>query len=404
MAPRTAKPPVEKIGPYKILGLLTAGGTSHIYKGRHPDTGELVAIKVPQARMVDNPVFLKRFEQEFGVARLLEHPHLIRVFQFGYSDGKPYIAMEFIEGRSLGDRIFREGALPEAEALRIIGQVASALHAAHKRKIIHRDVKPDNILLDASGHARLTDLGLAKDVEADLDLTRPLKGMGTPNFIAPEQFDDTKHADARCDVYSLAATLYMAVTGVPPFQARNTLGIWKKKLANDLAPPRQLTPALSERVEQAIYRALSADPAARPATCPQFVHELVGKPPSWSDSGDGGTAMVAATVRNAPAPAADRRAYIRYVSQVKGSCRAVGGERRVRWTARIRDISAGGIGLIINRRFEPGTVLRVKLPGSSSRRLYLVRVVRVEPNTARTWIVGCVFPRPLSEEEVQTLL
>jgi serine/threonine protein kinase len=403
MAPRTLKPPVEKIGPYKILGLLAAGGTSHIYKGRHPDSGELVAIKVPQARVVDNPVFLKRFEQEFGVARLLEHPHLVRVFQFGYSDGKPYIAMEFIEGRSLGDRIFREGALPEAEALRIIGQVASALHAAHKRKIIHRDVKPDNILLDASGHARLTDLGLAKDVEADLDLTRPLRGMGTPNFIAPEQFDDAKHADARCDVYSLAATLYMAVTGIPPFQAKNTLGIWKKKLANDLAPPRQLMPALSERVEQVIYRALSADPAARPATCQQLVLELRGEPPSWSDSGEGGL-TTATAVRTVSSPAVDRRVHIRYVSQMKGSCRAVGAERRVRWTAQIRDISAGGIGLVINRRFEPGTVLRVKLPGSSSRRLYLVRVVRVKADTARTWIAGCVFARPLSDEEVQSLL
>lgn len=403
MSSRTAKPPVTRIGPYEILELLAAGGTSHIYKGRHSETGELAAIKVPQARMVENPVFLKRFEQEFGVARLLEHPHLVRVFQFGYVDAKPYIAMEFIEGRSLGDRIYREGPLPEAEAIRIIGQVASALQAAHKRKIIHRDVKPDNILLDASGHARLTDLGLAKDVEADLDLTRPLRGMGTPNFIAPEQFDDAKHADARCDVYSLAATFYMAVTGVPPFQARNTLSIWKKKLSNDLAPPRQLAPHLSERVERVICRAMSPDPDARPASCEQFVQELRDEPPARTPDSEAPPAPSTPT----PLPArlaADRRAYVRYGSQLKGSCRALSAERKYRWTAQIRDISASGVGLILNRRFEPGTVLRVKLPGLSARRLYLVRVVRVQKQGDRTWLVGCVFPRPLTNEEVQSLL
>ncbi len=109
MVARTAKQNLPNIGSYEILDLLGAGGTSHIYKGRNPATGEIVAIKVPQAQMVENPVFLKRFEQEFGVARLLEHPNLVRVLQFGHTDDKPYIVMEFIQGRSLGDRIHQEG-------------------------------------------------------------------------------------------------------------------------------------------------------------------------------------------------------------------------------------------------------------------------------------------------------
>jgi serine/threonine protein kinase len=267
---------LQKIGPYDVIELLAAGGTSFIYKGRQGISGEIVAIKVPKEQMAENSVSLKRFEQEFGVARLLEHRHLIRVLQFGYHEGKPYIVMEYIEGESLGDRIQREGALPEAEALRIIAEAASALEAAHKRKIIHRDVKPDNILLTPEGKAKLTDLGLAKDVEADRNWTQPLKGMGTPFFISPEQFNDAKHADVRSDVYALAATLYMAVTGKPPFLARGNLTIWKKKLSNDLVPPRQLAPDLSERVEKALCRALSADPDARPATCRQFIKELGG--------------------------------------------------------------------------------------------------------------------------------
>jgi len=404
MDSRTAKQNLPRIGSYEILNLLAAGGTSHIYKGRNPATGEIVAIKVPQAQMVENPVFLKRFEQEFGVARLLEHPNLVRVIQFGHTDDKPYIVMEFIEGRSLGDRIHQEGALPESEAIGIITQVGSALHVAHKRKIIHRDVKPDNILLAVDGGVKLTDLGLAKDVEADHDLTRPLRGMGTPNFMAPEQFNDAKHADPRCDVYSLAATLYMAVTGQVPFKARGHLSIWKKKLSNELIPPRQLTPSLSERVERAIIRAMSPDPEHRPATCRQFIQELRGAKAPAAVNGGGLPSPVVPSAKIPRRPAVDRRASVRFISKLKGTCHPLAAERKWRWTATVRDISAGGIGLILNRRFEPGTVLRVKLPGVSKKRVYLVRVVRVQAHSARTWLVGCIFPRRLSDDEVESLL
>ncbi len=394
MASRISQQLLANIGPYEVVELLGAGGMSRIYKARHPSSGEIVAIKVPQERLIENAVFLKRFEQEFSIARLLEHPHFVRVLQFGYDESKPYIVMEFVEGRSLGARIQQDGAVPEAESVRIITQVASALHAAHQRKIIHRDVKPDNVLLATSGQAKLTDLGLAKDVEADHNLTRPLRGMGTPNYIAPEQFNDAKHADARCDVYALAATLYTAVTGQPPFQARGNLSILKKKLRNDLIPPRCLAPDLSEPVERTICQALSADPNARPATCRQFIHELRGRslPP------------VRPATPVARRPVADRRVSVRYLSQVKGACRPLTAEKKWRWTATIRDISTGGIALLVNRRFEPGTVLRLKLPGSSSRRLFLARVIHVQPHSSRTWLVGCVFPRPLSEEEMESLL
>jgi serine/threonine protein kinase len=351
MASRIAEPPPQTIGNYEVIALLGAGGMSHVYKARNPATGELVAIKVPQERLVKNPVSLKRFEQEFGVARLLEHPHLVRVLQFAYADGKPYIVMEFIEGRSLGDRIRREGPLPEAESIRIIAQAATALQAAHKRKIIHRDVKPDNILLAADGRVKLADLGLAKDEEADHDLTRPMRGLGTPYFIAPEQFNDAKHADARCDVYSLAAT------------------------------PRKLVPSLSERVERAICRALSADPEARPTTCRQFIQELRGSkaPPATNPGATSAPAHPSATIPRRPA--IERRAHVRFGSRLKGTCRPLAAERKWSWTAKVRDISASGVGLLINRRFEPGTVLRVKLPGAASRRLYLVRVVRVQAHS-----------------------
>jgi serine/threonine protein kinase len=399
MASALAEPRLAVIGDYEILSLLGCGAMSQVYKGRCRNTGEFVAVKVPLAALLQNPILLKRFAQEFGVARLLDHPNLVRVLKYGHSDGTPYIAMEYIDGVSLGDRIDRDGPLSEAEALGVITQVGTVLHAAHKRKIIHRDVKPDNILLTTDGRAKLTDLGLAKDVEADLDLTRPMRGLGTPFYIAPEQFTDAKHVDGRCDVYSLAATLYMAVTGEAPFQARGNLSIWKKKMANDLTPPRQRAPGLSERVERAICRALSADPDARPATCRRFIRELRSTP------------RPRPALEAAPpvAPSAgrsqvgDRRTEVRFPSRLKGFCRPLAAEKRRRWPVRVRNVCSDGVAMVMGRRFEPGAVLRVTLPGETGSRVYLVRVVGLQVHALKTWVVDCVFPRPISVEEVKSL-
>jgi serine/threonine protein kinase len=138
--------------------------------------------------------------------------------------------MEFVEGESLGNKIQREGSLDQPTALRIISQVAEGLHQAHKLGLIHRDVKPDNILITTNGTAKLTDLGLVKELEADNNLTRTGRGLGTPHFMAPEQFRNAKKADVRCDIYSLAATLYMMVTGELPFKSLNPLDAWMKKV------------------------------------------------------------------------------------------------------------------------------------------------------------------------------
>src|SRR5262249_7255985 len=149
-------------------------------------------------------------------------------------------------------------------------QIAEALDFAHGQGILHRDVKPDNVLVSANGIAKLTDFGLGKD-DTGPSLTVTATVLGTPHFMAPEQFDDAKSADKRCDVYGLAATLYMAVTGEAPFRAPGYLGIVRKKLRVDLTPPRQLAPDLSIEAEQAILRALSVSPAQRPGCCADFI-------------------------------------------------------------------------------------------------------------------------------------
>jgi len=156
-------------------------------------------------------------------------------------------------------------------------QVARGLSHAHKRGLIHRDIKPDNILVASDGQAKLTDLGLAKDLSGGLDLTRTGRGLGTPHFTAPEQIRDAKHADVPGDIYSLAATLYQMVTGEVPFKTCGTVVALKKKTLNDLPPARAVVPELSVRIESAIRRAMAAVPAKRPQSCKEFVQDLLGQ-------------------------------------------------------------------------------------------------------------------------------
>jgi hypothetical protein len=155
--------------------------------------------------------------------------------------------------------------------------VCDGLQRAHKQGLVHRDVKPDNILVTREGVAKLTDLGLVKDAETDLNLTKTGRGLGTPHFMAPEQFRNAKGVDIRGDVYSLGATLYAMVTGGVPFNNSNPLDCWMKKIRNEFPAPRELNPALSDRVDWAIRRAMSAEPGQRPASCREFYEDLTGQ-------------------------------------------------------------------------------------------------------------------------------
>jgi serine/threonine protein kinase len=271
-----AKGEMRSVGNYDLLEKIAEGGMGAIYRGRNRLTGDLVAVKIMPPHMAANPVLLRRFEQEFRAASRLDHPNVVRALDFGDAGSCPYLVMEYVEGESLGQKLEREGRMPEAEAIRVIAQVAQGLHRAHKHNLVHRDVKPDNILIGRDGVAKLADLGLVKEVETDLNLTRTGRGLGTPHFMAPEQFRNAKGADVRCDVYSLGATLYMMVTGELPFKANGPLEAWMKKIQNDLVPPRRIAPDLSERVNWAILRAMSADPNHRPRSCREFVEDVTG--------------------------------------------------------------------------------------------------------------------------------
>jgi serine/threonine protein kinase len=273
----TTKSVMQTVGNYDLVEKVAEGGMGTVYRARRRSDGEIVAIKIMPSHMAGNSVLVKRFEQEFNAASRLDHPNIVRALDFGESAGVPYLVMEFVEGESLGQKLQREGRVSESDAIRLIAQVAQGLHRAHKMNLVHRDIKPDNVMVMPDGTAKLTDLGLVKELETDLNLTRTGRGLGTPHFMAPEQFRNAKNADLRCDIYALGATLYMMVTGELPFKSSGPLDAWMKKMHNDLTPPRKIVPSLSERIDWAIRRAMSADPEKRPTSCREFVEDLTGK-------------------------------------------------------------------------------------------------------------------------------
>jgi serine/threonine protein kinase len=276
MTPETSNLPVQSCGSYDLVEKIAEGGMGAIFKARHRQSGQIVAIKIMPRHMAQNKVLLRRFEQEFRAASQLDHPNIVRAIDFGYTNEMPYLVMEFVEGESLGTRLERQGRMAVPDAIKLIVQVAQGLHRAHKQGIVHRDVKPDNILVMADGTAKLADLGLVKSTETDLNLTKTGRGLGTPHFMAPEQFRDAKNADPRCDIYSLGATLYMMVTGDLPFDSNGPLDAWMKKIRNDLVPPRKLVPEIPERCEWAILRAMDPEKENRPVSCREFVEDLTG--------------------------------------------------------------------------------------------------------------------------------
>jgi serine/threonine protein kinase len=395
----------QRLGSYELFEKIAEGGMGSVYRGRHRTSGVIVAVKVIAPEMGKQIVQFKRFQQEFLATSRLDHPNVVRGLDFGIEGTTPYLVMEYVEGESLGQRIERDTRLPEAEAVQIITQVAEGLHQAHLEGMIHRDVKPDNILLTPDGEVKLADLGLVKLLGNDLDLTRPNSGLGTPNFMAPEQFNNAKNADLRCDVYSLAATLYMAVTGCLPFEAPSVLATLQLKTKNAIKSPRRIVPSLSLRCERAILRGMSVDPQSRQSSCPEFIADLSGRAVAKR--------FVPVTAGNRPPvkgavqrPVTERRATVRYPSRQEGRCAPALNGKSHRWVAKVNDISSSGISLIISRRFEPGTLLVLELEHRDDAvpRTMLVRVANVRQQPRRKWLLGCSFVRGIDDGTLKRLV
>jgi serine/threonine protein kinase len=221
----------QMIGDYEVLGKLGQGGMGAVYRARQISLDRQVALKLLPSTLEADPEFVSRFQREARVAANLNHANLVKVYSSGKADGSHFIAMELVEGETLGQWLKR-GALPPPEALRICADVARALeHGWNRAQLIHRDIKPGNIFLSTRGEVKVGDLGLAKSLSGDTTgLTQTGTAMGTPNYISPEQARGDKELDFRADIYSLGCTLYQMLTGQTPYTGSDTVIVLNKHI------------------------------------------------------------------------------------------------------------------------------------------------------------------------------
>jgi len=264
--------PGQTIGQYTIQEKLGEGGMGAVYKADQPAIHRSVALKVLTANVTSDPDALGRFKREVDIIAELEHPYILPVYDFGQVDDNPYIVMRYMGGGSLFQRL-RDGNLSQPELLRLLRQVAEALDYAHARDVIHRDLKPGNVLLDESGNACLADFGLAKTMAGSRDLTATGSILGTPAYMSPEQARGDK-LDARSDIYSFAVVVYEALSGQLPFLAKTSMEYIQKHLTE--APPSIVTvaPSLPPAVGDVLRRAMSKERSRRPARASQLIDEL----------------------------------------------------------------------------------------------------------------------------------
>ncbi len=255
---------------YRLLQKVGRGAMGTVYKGLHLGLQREVAIKVLHQDLATDSTQVARLQAEARLLASLDHPNIVRALDAGESHGFPYIVTEYVEGESLRDRLARSGPLPELEALRIARALADALEKARRMGVVHRDVKPGNVLLTRQGEPKLMDLGLAKG-PVDTGITQQGATVGTPQYISPEQAQDPRKADTRSDIYSLGATLYALVTGRPPFEGSTLAEVIAKVLYETPTPPRVLNPAVSAETAYLIERMMLKDPSLRYAVPAQAV-------------------------------------------------------------------------------------------------------------------------------------
>jgi hypothetical protein len=262
----------KQLGPYQIIAPLGAGGMASVFKAYQPSMEREVAIKVLPRQYSSSEEFVARFKQEARLLARLQHPHILPVFDSGTDDGYSFIVMPAITGGSLKD-IMTGAPMPVERAAKIVAQVGDALDYAHANGLVHRDVKPSNVLLDNRGNALLMDFGIARMVEATTRLTQAGGVIGTPAYMSPEQ-STGQSVDARSDIYALGIVLFELVTGRVPYHAETPLAVLFKHVNDPLPMPRTLNPALTEALERVILKSLAKRPQDRYQKMSEFVAAL----------------------------------------------------------------------------------------------------------------------------------
>jgi beta-lactam-binding protein with PASTA domain/predicted Ser/Thr protein kinase len=268
---------------YRVLNRIGSGGMADVYCAEDLQLGRRVALKLLYRRFAEDEEFVERFRREASSAAGLQHPNVVAVYDRGEFDGTYYIAMEFLEGRSLKQVVRQDGALEPDRAIDLVIQILKAARFAHRRGIVHRDIKPHNVIVDDEGRAKVTDFGIARAAASDMTETGSI--MGTAQYISPEQAQGHP-VDARADLYSIGVVLYELLTGRVPFDAESAVTIALKQVSEEPVPPSHYNPAVSDQLEDVVMRALQKDPAYRFADAEEFIVALEqarGVPPGTGE-------------------------------------------------------------------------------------------------------------------------
>lgn len=257
---------------YDILRRIGEGGMAIVYKAHDTLLDRPVAVKVLRPELARDEEFVRRFRREARAAASLSHPNIVAIYDVGRHQGCDYIVMEYVEGRTLKDKIRREAPLPVAVAVSLARQILQALDHAHRHGIIHRDIKPQNILLTRSGQVKLTDLGIAR-ATGSWTLVESRAVLGTAHYISPEQACG-RHTGVQSDLYSLGIVLYEMLTGRLPFDGESPVAVAMKHVQEPPPSPRRYNPAVPAALEAIVLKAIEKDPARRYASAGEFLEDL----------------------------------------------------------------------------------------------------------------------------------
>ena len=272
---KSAKKTIQQLGDFKLIRKLGEGGMGTVYLAQQVSLDRPIALKTLSRHLAKKESAVKRFLREARSMAKLQHPNIVQVYAADSQSGIHYAALEFIDGRSMQDWMNSLKRISVGDALHIILICADALKHADDQGMVHRDVKPDNILVTKTGIVKVSDFGLAKAVD-DVSVTQSGTGLGTPLYMAPEQARNAKHVDRRADIYALGCTLYYFLTGVHAFDGNSTLEVIQLKEKGQFKNARRLNPEIPEKLDLMIDKMLAKKPAFRYSDCGEIIRDLQG--------------------------------------------------------------------------------------------------------------------------------